>query len=108
MAELTLVARQDVCAGIAILLETGGLVTDSNPPPADSPFWKPRSESGVALPQASLGGRRFLAVRSGLAGETESVVEAQERIVREIWRRTDGLDYRREGVEYPIEAQPWQ
>lgn len=89
----------DVCAGIAILLEAGGLITDSNPPPSDSEFWQEKRR----LPRAELGGRRFLAVRSASSTDGESSVEAQERVVKQVWRRSGGLNYRRTGVTYPFE-----
>jgi hypothetical protein len=43
---------QDVCAAIAILLQTGGIVVDSNPPPnlgEDDP-----------IPMVNIGGRRYV------------------------------------------------
>lgn len=92
----------DVCGGIAIILESGGLITDSNPPKSKtSPFWK----SGTRLPGAQLGARRFLAIRASAAtSNQESSLEAQERVAREIWKRTDGLNYLREGVLYEVDA----
>ncbi|PWN33365.1 carbohydrate phosphatase, partial [Meira miltonrushii] len=69
----------DVCAGVALLLESGGLLTDSNPPrKSHSPFW----HDGNRLPRADLGARRFLAVRGCTDTETEKAVEAQERVAR--------------------------
>lgn len=92
--------NQDVCAGIAILTEAGGIVVDSNPPPKDSSFWKD-SPSNEPIPSASLGARRFLCIRACASTENETSLKAQERVVREVWKRTRGLDYRREGVVYP-------
>ncbi|EEB98312.1 hypothetical protein MPER_02206, partial [Moniliophthora perniciosa FA553] len=45
----------DVCGGIAILLQTGGIVVDSNPPPGLS--------DTDPIPMANIGGRRYLAIR---------------------------------------------
>ncbi|UZJ54612.1 hypothetical protein CBS101457_003932 [Exobasidium rhododendri] len=91
----------DVCAGVAILLEAGGILTDSNPPQnKTSPYLK----KGKRLPRAELGARRFLGVRACTSSEGETALEAQERVARAIWQRTRGLDYRREGVEYKVEA----
>ncbi|THH18823.1 hypothetical protein EW146_g2237 [Bondarzewia mesenterica] len=50
----------DVCAGIAILLQTGGIVVDSNPPEG-------LGETDP-IPLANLGGRRYLAIRGVLDG----------------------------------------
>lgn len=90
----------DVCAGIALLLESGGLLTDSNPPrKSTSPFW----QDGNRLPRADLGARRFLAVRGCTDTETEMAVDAQERVARQIWSRTGGLNYHRDGVLYEVD-----
>lgn len=88
----------DVCAGIAILLEAGGLLTDSNPPPPRSPLW-----STMDLPRADLGARRFLAVRSAINSKDETSLAAQQRVARQVWSRSGGLNYRREGVIYAVE-----
>lgn len=91
----------DVCAGVALLLESGGLLTDSNPPrKSNSPFWQKDNR----LPRADLGARRFLAVRGCIDTETENALEAQERVARQIWSRTDGLNYHREGVLYEVDV----
>ncbi|PWN20467.1 inositol monophosphatase [Microstroma glucosiphilum] len=98
----------DVCAGLAVLYEAGGIATEGNAPPPDLPLWD--SKSGMRLPRPSLGARRFLCVRPCLVGspagekgeEEETAVQAQERVVRSIWQRLHlgGLAYQREGVEY--------
>ncbi|KAJ7719084.1 QA-X protein [Mycena maculata] len=78
----------DVCAGIAILLQTGGIVVGSNPP------------AGLGdtdpIPMANLGGGRYLAIRgcSEDAGGRSARVQ-QEALVREVWKRTERLDYQR-------------
>ncbi|KAF8918899.1 protein qutG [Mucidula mucida] len=78
----------DVCAGIAILLQTGGIVVDSNPP-ADL------AGSGP-IPMANIGGRRYLAIRACSEDALgRSPREQQERLVREVWRRTERLNYER-------------
>ncbi|KAF9062991.1 hypothetical protein BDP27DRAFT_1427294 [Rhodocollybia butyracea] len=78
----------DVCAGIAILLQTGGIVVDSNPPPHIS--------DKDPIPMADIGGRRYLAIR-GCSTDTDgrSPREQQEALVREVWKRTERLDYDR-------------
>lgn len=91
----------DVCAGMAILYEAGGLSTDANAPPAESPLWK----DDAALPPASLGARRFLCIRPCAPDEQDhgDASISQQRVARAIWRalHLDGLDYQREGVDYP-------
>ncbi|PWN49873.1 inositol monophosphatase [Violaceomyces palustris] len=127
----------DVCAGIAILLESGGYVEDSNPPDPGSKLWlegqeeeggSNRMETSSPLPcssesddyeqrlRVSLGARRFLCIRScsplvsegeggdgggeGVHENVESSLASQKRVVREIWRRTRGLNYSRPGIKY--------
>ncbi|ODQ83259.1 hypothetical protein BABINDRAFT_179166 [Babjeviella inositovora NRRL Y-12698] len=75
----------DVCAGVIIVQEAGGLVTTANPP--DS------TESPV--PDVGLGSRLYLAIRPAVATESESSRDAQERVVREVWKRVRALDYSR-------------
>ncbi|KAJ7176739.1 protein qutG [Mycena filopes] len=78
----------DVCAGIAILLQTGGIVVDSNPPPGLQP--------SDPIPMANLGGRRYLAIRGCSEDSTGRSPRAQqEALVREVWKRTERLDYQR-------------
>lgn len=99
----------DVCAGLALLYEAGGVATEGNAPPLDSELWDAK-KSGGRLPRPSLGARRFLCVRPCLVGspagkqgeEEETALQAQERVVRSIWERLHlgGLAYQRDGVEY--------
>ncbi|THU97759.1 inositol monophosphatase, partial [Dendrothele bispora CBS 962.96] len=78
----------DVCAGIAILLQTGGIVVDSNPPD--------NLDETSPTPMANLGGRRYLAIRAcSKDAEGRSPREQQERLVREVWKRTERLNYER-------------
>ncbi|KIY64163.1 hypothetical protein CYLTODRAFT_381225 [Cylindrobasidium torrendii FP15055 ss-10] len=78
----------DVCAGIAILLQTGGIVVDSNPPDGLAP--------DAPIPMANIGGRRYLAIRGCSTNEQgQSPRVQQERLVREVWRRTERLNYER-------------
>ncbi|EPQ32012.1 uncharacterized protein PFL1_00210 [Pseudozyma flocculosa PF-1] len=90
----------DVCAGLAILYEAGGMATDANAPPPGSRFW----DANEDVPAASLGARRFLCIRpccdNDKTGETAK--EAQRRVARGVWKALDqgGLDYNREGVTY--------
>ncbi|OHF04633.1 inositol monophosphatase [Colletotrichum orchidophilum] len=77
----------DVAAGFAILEEAGGLVTIANPP-----------EDTSVIPEAKLGGRLYLAIRPAGSTETETARQAQERVVRETWKRVRTLDYSRPGA----------
>ncbi|KAH0600372.1 hypothetical protein MHUMG1_01368 [Metarhizium humberi] len=76
----------DVAAGIAILEEAGGLVTTANPP---------RDYTQAAIPQVELGGRLYLAIRPAGSSDTETALEAQHRVVRQVWQRVEALDYDR-------------
>ncbi|EPE24947.1 Carbohydrate phosphatase [Glarea lozoyensis ATCC 20868] len=80
----------DVAAGICILREAGGLVTTANPP-AD---WET-----CRVPEVVLGGRLYLAIRPAGGGKGESGREGQERVVREVWKRVETLEYGRPGFE---------
>ncbi|CAK7232306.1 hypothetical protein SCUCBS95973_008215 [Sporothrix curviconia] len=77
----------DVAAGIAILEEAGGLITTAKP-----------QEDDARVPEAHLGGRQYLAIRPAGPSETETAREAQERVVREVWKRVEVLDYTRPGI----------
>ncbi|KAK7466390.1 hypothetical protein VKT23_005113 [Stygiomarasmius scandens] len=78
----------DVCGGIAILLQTGGIVVDSNPPE--------NIDETSPIPMANLGGRRYLAIRAcSEDADGRSPREQQERLVREVWKRTERLNYER-------------
>ncbi|KAJ5546587.1 inositol monophosphatase [Penicillium frequentans] len=79
----------DVAAGIAILLEAGGLVTTANPP--EDPDTAP-------IEDMRLGSRLYLAIRPAGPSETETGRETQERTVREVWRRVRHLSYTRPGA----------
>ncbi|KJR81602.1 myo-inositol-1(or 4)-monophosphatase [Sporothrix schenckii 1099-18] len=90
----------DVAAGFAILEEAGGLVTTANPPASATGDY-----ADVAVEDAYLGGRLYLAIRpagpspsSGKDVPPETGREAQERVVREVWKRVTALDYTRPGV----------
>ena len=90
----------DVCAGLALLRETGGLYVDGNAPSPGSVRW---DANGAELSSASLGGRRFLCVRAARDREGETARQAQHRIVRDVWKllHLGGLQYQRDGVDYP-------
>ncbi|KAL1983810.1 hypothetical protein VTN96DRAFT_9896 [Rasamsonia emersonii] len=79
----------DVAAGIAILLEAGGLVTTANPP--EDPDTAP-------IEDVRLGSRLYLAIRPAGPSRTETGRQSQERTVREVWRRVRQLDYSRPGA----------
>ncbi|EPE02467.1 inositol monophosphatase [Ophiostoma piceae UAMH 11346] len=76
----------DVAAGFAIVREAGGIITTANPPGAP--------ETDV-IGKAPLGGRLYLAVRPAGPSTTETGRQAQERTVREVWKRVVKLDYSR-------------
>ncbi|KAJ5226782.1 uncharacterized protein N7469_006788 [Penicillium citrinum] len=67
----------DVAAGIAILLEAGGLVTTANPP-------KILNRTPLKIPAGP--------------SATETGRQSQERTVREVWRRVRKLEYSRPGA----------
>lgn len=79
----------DVCAGICLLQEAGGLITTANPPD---------DFETAPIEAAKLGGRLYLAVRAAGDRDGESGRESQERTVREVWRRVRHLDYARPGA----------
>ncbi|GIC91950.1 inositol monophosphatase family protein [Aspergillus udagawae] len=79
----------DVAAGIAILLEAGGLVTTANPPA------NPETDP---IEEVRMGGRLYLAIRPAGPSETETGRQTQERTVREVWKRVRELDYTRPGA----------
>ncbi|KAL3420080.1 Protein qutG [Phlyctema vagabunda] len=79
----------DVAAGICILREAGGLITTANPPP--NPMTDP-------IEDVKLGSRLYLAIRPAGDSENETGRQAQERVVRETWRRVQALDYSRPGA----------
>lgn len=74
-----------MCAGIILVAEAGGRVVPSQPPTNLS--------SNSPIPDADLGSRLYLAIRPCSATENETVIEAQDRLIREIWRRAENLDY---------------
>ncbi|OKL64627.1 Protein QA-X [Talaromyces atroroseus] len=79
----------DVAAGIAILLEAGGLVTTANPP---------EDPETAAIEETKLGSRLYLAIRPAGPSATETGRQSQERTVREVWKRVKLLDYTRPGL----------
>ncbi|GAA5897606.1 hypothetical protein JCM8208_000208 [Rhodotorula glutinis] len=78
----------DVCAGMIIIAEAGGRVVPSQPPTAAH-----LSDPSLAIPDAGIGSRLYLAVRACAGTDDETDREAQDRLVREVWRRTERLDY---------------
>lgn len=98
-----------MAAGIAILLEAGGLVTTANPPenPNTAPiedfrlgsrlYLAIRYASNSQVPLVTILTRSVL-IRPAGPSETESGRESQERTVREVWRRVRHLDYSRPGA----------
>lgn len=79
----------DVAAGICILREAGGLITSANPP---------KNPETDPIEDVKLGSRLYLAIRPAGDAEGETGRQAQERVVRETWRRVEGLDYSRPGA----------
>jgi myo-inositol-1(or 4)-monophosphatase len=89
MGDRLIIGCRDVAAGIAILLEAGGLVTTANPPA------NPETDP---IEEVCLGSRLYLAVRPAGPSETETGRQTQERTVREVWKRVRELDYSRPGA----------
>ncbi|GAA5988597.1 hypothetical protein JCM10908_003635 [Rhodotorula pacifica] len=79
----------DVCAGIVLILESGGRVVPSAPPPECF------ADPSAPIPDADLGGRLYLAIRACSGTEKESAREAQDRLIRAVWEKTVPLDYSR-------------
>lgn len=80
--------QQDVCAGIVLIEESGGRVVPSQCP-------SPSLLTSGPIPDADLGSRLYLAVRACKDTEGETGKQAQERLVREVWKRTEELEYKR-------------
>ncbi|CCX31606.1 inositol monophosphatase family-domain-containing protein [Pyronema domesticum] len=82
----------DVAAGVCILREAGGLVTNGAPPEgyAEGP-------DEPTVEELRLGGRRYLGIRAAGDREGETGREQQERLVKEVWKRVVPLDYSRPG-----------
>lgn len=82
---------QDVCAGTIIVTEAGGRVVPSQPPAC---LLTASGEVGEGeVPDADLGSRLYLAIRPCTSAEGETASQAQERLIREVWRRCEKLDY---------------
>ncbi|TGO89713.1 hypothetical protein BPOR_0097g00170 [Botrytis porri] len=79
----------DVAAGICILREAGGLITSANPPA------NPETDP---IREVKLGSRLYLAIRPAGDTPTETGRQQQERVVREVWKRVEALDYSRPGA----------
>ncbi|KFX86649.1 hypothetical protein V490_08981 [Pseudogymnoascus sp. VKM F-3557] len=79
----------DVAAGICILREAGGLITTANPP---------IDIETDPIEEVRLGSRLYLAIRAAGDSATETGRQAQERVVRETWKRVYNLDYSRPGA----------
>ncbi|KAF7856003.1 hypothetical protein EAF04_009959 [Stromatinia cepivora] len=76
-------------AGICILREAGGLITTANPPP------NPETDP---IEEVKLGSRLYLAIRPAGPTASETGRQQQERVVREVWKRVEALDYTRPGA----------
>ncbi|TGO67100.1 hypothetical protein BOTNAR_0048g00320 [Botryotinia narcissicola] len=79
----------DVAAGICILREAGGLITTANPP---------ANLETDPIQEVRLGSRLYLAIRPAGDTPTETGRQQQERVVREVWKRVEALDYSRPGA----------
>lgn len=75
----------DVCAGVIIISEAGGRVVPSQPPAG--------VEENGEIPDADLGSRLYLAIRPCAPTEHETARQAQDRLIREVWKRCEKLDY---------------
>ena len=85
----TATTKQDVCAGIVLILESGGRVVPSAPPA------ECLADPLAPIPDADLGGRLYLAIRACSGTEKETAREAQDRLIRAVWDKTVPLDYSR-------------
>jgi myo-inositol-1(or 4)-monophosphatase len=65
------------------------LITTANPPP------NPETDS---IEEVRLGSRLYLAIRPAGDSEKETGRQAQERVIREVWKRVNALDYSRPGA----------
>ncbi|KAK4047807.1 hypothetical protein OIV83_005149 [Microbotryomycetes sp. JL201] len=77
----------DVCAGVAIINEAGGRVVPSLPPQG--------LEEAGDIPDCDLGSRMYLAVRPCAPADGETAKEAQDRLIRSVWRRCEKIEYSR-------------
>lgn len=68
-----------------LVTEAGGRVVPSQPPKGYT--------EGASIPDADLGSRLYLAIRPCVATSSETASEAQDRLIREVWKRTEYLDY---------------
>ena len=64
------------------------MVTTANPP----------EDVNEPIVDAHVGGRLYLAIRPAGDSASETGRQAQERTVREVWRRVRHLDYTRPGI----------
>lgn len=69
--------------------EAGGLITCANAPA------NPETDP---IEEVKLGSRLYLAIRPAGDSEGETGRQAQERVVRETWKRVEKLDYSRPGA----------
>lgn len=67
------------------MLEAGGRFVPSQPPEG--------FRDGDEIPDADLGSRLYLAIRPCSATPDETVREQQDRLVKEVWRRSERLNY---------------
>ncbi|GAA6030612.1 hypothetical protein JCM8097_006236 [Rhodosporidiobolus ruineniae] len=79
----------DVCAGVILINESGGRVVTSQPPPSLL------EDPTAPIPDVDIGSRLYVAVRGCTATEEETVEQQQGRVIRELWKRTEWLDYKR-------------
>ncbi|KAI5474892.1 hypothetical protein MNV49_002314 [Pseudohyphozyma bogoriensis] len=79
----------DICAGACLILESGGLFVPSQPPLPTSDI------STTPILPADLGSRLYLGIRPARDTEGETAREQQERLVREVWRRGEWMEYKR-------------
>ncbi|KAI6378371.1 hypothetical protein MCOR25_002239 [Pyricularia grisea] len=90
----------DVAAGIAILKEAGGLVTTATPP---------SDPETAEIQDARLGSRLYLGIRAAGPSDGETARQAQERVVREVWKRYHNTPQApRPATVIPAHIQPSQ
>lgn len=74
----------DVCAGIVIIQEAGGVITGSS-----TTFNASKDKNTFDVTPDILTGRKYLAIRPILGEEGEQISDAQKRIVQEFYGCVD-------------------
>ncbi|KAH7922779.1 hypothetical protein BV22DRAFT_1093971 [Leucogyrophana mollusca] len=81
----------DVCAGIVIAQESGGVVTGSHTALTSATSGNPSTDPFKVTPEI-LAGRKYLVIRAIADTPSESGREAQQRIAREFYETVEDVD----------------